>query len=185
MNFKLYYPKMNKKHILLTFTLVLGLFACNEEPKQTTEDTTKTAETLKQLVKQENDDFYKKDVTVWSKNFAHTPDVYWMCVEDNVTLRATGWNDLEKFVGDWMKENPKPEVANNQYDDFHTVVSGDLAFLRYKKTIKNNDGSSKVMLEHRTFQNIDGEWKVIGMTSAPGYDTKGSTSNVFMHVVSK
>lgn len=175
---------MKKELVLLVFTVFLGLTACNEKPQKSTEVSTETNEKLKSLVKQENDDFYKKDVKVWSNHFAHTPDVYWMCVEDDVTLRATGWNDLEKFVGDWMKENPNPEPASNTYDDFHSVVSGDLAFLRYKKSFKTKEGIAKTMLEHRTFQNIDGEWKVIGMTSAPGYDTKGSTPNIFMHTSS-
>jgi hypothetical protein len=133
-------------------------------------------------VKQENLDFYKKDINVRKKYYANTPGVYWMCVEDDVTLRAQGWTDLEKFVGDWMKENPQSDTVENNaiYANFHSVVADSMAFLRYTKRVQKEKGE-KFTLEQRTFQYIDNSWKVIGMTSAPGHSSEGSTANVFVH----
>jgi hypothetical protein len=55
----------------------------------------------------------QEDMAAWSRHFAHTPSVYWICVEDDVTLQANGWSDLEKFVGTWMKANPVPEADSS------------------------------------------------------------------------
>lgn len=142
-------------------------------------------DTLRAAVVQENKDFYKKDLAVWGRHFAHTPAVYWICVEDDVTLRAMGWKDLEQFVGGWMKENPVPVpdslLQKDRIEEFHAQIADRLAFVRYKKTRFKEDGTPQTMLEQRTFEREPNGWKIIGMTSAPGYDSKGSTGNVFVH----
>lgn len=141
--------------------------------------------TLKAIAVKEGVDFYKKDLSAWGAHFAHTPSVYWICVEDEVTLRATGWDDLEQFVGGWMKANPVPEpdslLRKDTLEDFLAIIDNTVAFVRYKKKRTQPDGQSKLMLENRSFQKIDGAWKIIGMTSAPGYDRTGSDRNVFVH----
>ena len=148
-------------------------------------DPQKLNETFKSIAKQENLDFYKKDFQSWSKHFVHSNSVYWICVEDEVTLRATGWDDLNKFVSQWMKENPKPDsdtlLKQDTINDFQVELSDDIAFVRYKKNHMMPDGNVKILLENRTFKLIDNEWKILGMTSAPGYGTPKSTTNVFIH----
>jgi hypothetical protein len=65
------------------------------------------------------------------------------------------------------------------------VIADKLAFMRYRKNKFLPDGSSKMMLENRTFQRMDDGWKIIGMTSAPGYHSAGSEPNVFVHTTAK
>ena len=143
------------------------------------------SETFKTIAVQENLDFYKKDLQAWSNHFVHSSSVYWICVEDDVTLRATGWDDLNQFVTQWMKENPTPDsdtlLKQDTIDDFKVELSNDVAFVRYKKNHKMPDGKTKALLENRVFKLIDNEWKILGMVSAPGYATPKSTANVFIH----
>jgi hypothetical protein len=168
----------------------LALYSCQQSAAVNTSPVTKTdslqtVAQLKATVVQENKDFYKKDLALWGRHFAHTPSVYWICVEDAVTLRATGWDDLQQFVGDWMRQHPEPLpdslLQKESIDDFQTVLADQLAFVRYKKIKMDANGKPQTILEHRTFQWQDSAWKIIGMTSAPGYNTKGSTDNVFVH----
>lgn len=185
---------MQFKALITGCVFVLMMAACqqaathDEAASKPATDTAALAEQLQTACVQENADFYKKDVAVWSRNFAHTLSVYWICVEEDVTLRATGWPDLEQFVGGWMKENPTPEpdslLKKERIEDFQLELADKLAFVRFKKIRHRPGKSEQLILENRTFQYTNGGWKIIGMTSAPGYNTKGSNSNIFVHTVS-
>ncbi len=173
------------KHFLL-LTAIIFFASCNA----TTNTKSATAspelnEKFKSIARQENIDFYKKDIQAWSKHFLHSNAVYWICVEDDVTLRATGWDDLNQFVSQWMKENPIPDsdtlLKQDTIDDFQVELSNELAFVRYKKNHMMPDGKIKVLLESRTFKLVENEWKIVGMTSAPGYATPKSVANIFIH----
>jgi hypothetical protein len=169
-------------YLLLSATI---LFANCTQKKSPTNDNQKLYENFKSIATQENIDFYKKDLQAWSKHFLHSNAVYWICVEDDVTLRATGWDDLNQFVGGWMKENPIPDsdslLKQDIIEDFQVELSNQLAFVRYKKNHKMPDGKVKILLESRIFKLDNNEWKILGMTSAPGYATAKSTANVFIH----
>lgn len=173
-----------KNCIVLAVTIFLASCSTKTETK-TINSSTELNETFKSIARQENLDFYKKDLQAWSKHFLHSNSVYWICVEDDVTLRAIGWDDLNQFVSQWMKENPTPDsdtlLKQDTIDDFQVELSTGLAFVRYKKNHVMPDGKVKVLLESRTFKLVENEWKILGMTSAPGYATPKSTSNVFIH----
>jgi hypothetical protein len=184
---------MKIKYRIIVSLVLLFVIGCKEKKQQpaSVDEINKDSLTalFTAIAVKENTDFYKKDITAWSSHFAHTPSVYWICVEDDVTLRATGWDDLSQFVGSWMKQNPVPEadslLKKEVIEDVQTVLGDKVAFLRYKKNKFMPDGSKKIMLENRTFELINNEWKIIGMTSAPGYNSKGSEPNVFIHTTAK
>jgi hypothetical protein len=173
-----------RNYLLLAATICLANCNPKSDSKSTTAST-ELNETLKSIARQENLDFYKKDIQAWSNHFVHSNAVYWICVEDDVTLRATGWEDLNQFVSQWMKENPTPDsdtlLKQDTIDDFVVELSDGLAFVRYKKNHMMPDGKVKVLLESRTFKLVENEWKILGMTSAPGYTTPKSTANIFIH----
>lgn len=177
--------KSTLKNCLLLAVFIF-ITSCNKKTDvKSVKTSSELKETFKSIVQQENIDFYKKDFQAWSKHFLHSNSVYWICVEDDVTLRATGWDDLNQFVSKWMKENPKPDsdslLKQDTIDDFKVELSDELAFVRYKKNHLMPDGKIKVLLESRTFKLVENEWKILGLTSAPGYATPKSTANVFIH----
>ncbi len=82
----------------LGFSTSLFLTSCNtKSTTKSASDKVQLADNLKTIVQQENADFYKKDLALWSQHFVHSNAVYWTCVEDDVTLRATGWDDLNQL----------------------------------------------------------------------------------------
>jgi hypothetical protein len=177
-----------KFKIHLFLIALFFLISCNSKSDVNTKliaPSPELVETLKAIVKKENSDFYKKDLKAWSNHFLHSEAVYWICVEDDVTLRATGWKDLYQFVSKWMKENPTPQsdtlLKQDTIEDFHVELSNEIAFVSYKNNHMMPDGKAKVFLENRIFKLIDNEWKILSITSAPGYSTPKSTSNVFIH----
>ncbi len=175
-----------KFNIGILVVVIILFLSCNQNIKpEILVDKKNLSDALKSIATQENLDFYKKDFQSWSKHFVHSNSVHWICVEDDITLRATGWEDLNKFVSTWMKENPIPDsdslLKQDTIDDFQVDLSDSLAFIRYKKNHKMPDGKIKILLESRTFKLVDSEWKILGMTSAPGYSTPKSTPNIFIH----
>lgn len=169
----------------LMFFVALGfLFSCNLNSKKL-DSKEKITSILKARALEENKTFYKKDIASWGKCFLHSPSVYWVCVEDDVTLRANGWEDLKQFVASWMKDNPIAEndsiINKSVIEDFNVELDNEIAFVNYKKSLMMPDGLKKVILENRVFKLDKDEWKILGMVSAPGYPTPKSSKNVFVH----
>jgi hypothetical protein len=169
----------------LIFIVVLGLlFGCNQN-KRTLDSKEKIVSVLKARALEENRAFYKKDSTAWNNCFLHSPSVYWVCVEDDVTLRANGWEDLKQFVASWMKDNPIPEndsiINKSTIEDFNVELDNEIAFVKYKKNQIMPDGLKKTILESRVFKLDKAEWKIVGLVSVPSYSTFKSSKNIFVH----
>ncbi|TAH02141.1 MAG: hypothetical protein EAZ15_05840 [Sphingobacteriales bacterium] len=170
---------------LLILIIIFFCASCVTKNKATlTPKTQKIIERLKLISNQENLHLYKKDSIEWRKHFVHSNSVFWIFVEEDVTLRAIGWNDLNQFISKWMKENPTPYsdivLKHDTIQDFKVEIADKLAFVQYKKN-HVIDGKVKMLLQSRTFKLINNEWKILGFTSAVGYSTTNSTKNVFLH----
>ncbi|HAD15125.1 MAG TPA: hypothetical protein DCF33_22095 [Saprospirales bacterium] len=169
--------------ILLTFTLFL--FNCTQPtPPAAVPDLKQEESAILKAIENESRTFYKKDHDAWSSHYIHSPKVHWVCVETDVTLRADGWEDLSKFVTDWMKENPEPmdyDQANFQDSNVQVTISGDLAFVSMKSSNKQPDGSMRQLIGSRTMLRENGSWKILSMTSYPSDMPEGSTANVYVH----
>jgi hypothetical protein len=177
--------KYQKIYHLLLSAIFLFYGCSNSNGTYTKTETNKINETLKSITTQENVDFYKKDFNAWSNHFDHSNALSWVCVEDDVTLRATGWDDLNRFVGSWMKINPKPEsdtdLKLDSIIDFKSELSKNLAYVTFKKQHHMPDGKTRMLLENRVFKLIGADWKIISLTSVPAYNTPKSTNNIFLH----
>jgi ketosteroid isomerase-like protein len=136
------------------------------------------------VIENESRAFYKKDNNAWASHFIKIPKVHWVCVETGVTLRADGWDDLSKFVADWMKENPEPidyDQANFEDSNVQVTISGDLAFVSMKSSNTQPDGSLRQLIGSRTMLRENGSWKILSMTSYPSDSPEGCTANVYVH----
>lgn len=137
-----------------------------------------------QVIENESRAFYKKDHAAWANHYVHSPKVHWVCVETDVTLRADGWDDLSKFVAEWMEANPEPmdyDGANFQNSDVQVTLNGDLAFVSMKSSNTQPDGSLRQLIGSRTMLRENGGWKILSMTSYPSDSPAGSTGNVYVH----
>lgn len=181
-----------KKILPFAITLFTGIFClqnCTQptttEPAATPAPDTKQDEAaILQVIENESRAFYKKDHAAWASHYVHSPKVHWVCVETDVTLRADGWDDLSKFVADWMKANPEPmdyDGANFQNSDVQVTINGDLAFVSMKSSNTQPDGSLRQLIGSRTMLRENGEWKILSMTSYPSDSPTGSTRNIYVH----
>jgi ketosteroid isomerase-like protein len=128
--------------------------------------------------------FYKKDHAEWRKSYVQSPKVHWVCVEPDVSLRAKGWDDLSKFVADWMKANPEPmdyDKAQFKTDSVQVTIEGNMAFVSMNASNIQPDGSVRYTVGSRTMQKENGTWKILSMTSYPNDSPTGSSANVYAH----
>jgi hypothetical protein len=139
---------------------------------------------IMQAIEGESRAFYQKDHTAWSEYYVQGPEVFWACVEEAVTLRASGWADLSQFVSAWMKDNPEPvdyDAAEFRHTDIHMTIHGSLAFVSMRSSNIQPDGKLRTLNNSRTMQNVDGRWKILSMVSYPNDVPQGSTPNVYVH----
>jgi hypothetical protein len=166
--------------IVILLTILIS--SCATNTQKPNEETEKKA--IMSIVENENKTFYAKNHAAWSKHYVQNEKVFWACVEPEVTLRASGWNDLSKFVASWMKDNPQPldyKKANFQNSDIKITLSNDLAFVSMLSTSNEENGQVKKLNNNRTMQKIDGNWKILSMTSYPADSPRNSEKNVYFH----
>jgi hypothetical protein len=128
--------------------------------------------------------FYKKDHVSWSKFYVQSPKLHWICVEEGVSLRAKGWEDLNQFVATWMKENPDPidyEKAEFKSNNAQVTIEGNMAFATMESSNIQPDGKVRYTVSSRTMLKENNTWKILSMTSYPNDSPKGSTANVYAH----
>jgi ketosteroid isomerase-like protein len=174
--------------LITTILIILSMFShlsCQDNSRQSEKyDPSEDEKRILSVIENESRDFYRKDHESWSTHYVQTPEVFWVCVEPDVTLRANGWQDLSQFVATWMDENPEPmdyDAAEYKLSDIEISISGDLAFVTMKSSNIQPDGSLRTLNGNRTMKRIDGEWKIVSMTSYPNDIPEGSTPNIYVH----
>ncbi|MFM2268687.1 MAG: hypothetical protein RL757_2128 [Bacteroidota bacterium] len=166
---------------MLAVSLAAMLSSCSQ-PK--TVDLEKEKATILESLTKESRSFYGRDYANWEKFYVHSPKTQFVCVEPDVTLRAVGWDDLSKFIGTYIKENPQPidyNKANYTRKDIAFSLEGNMAFVSWSGTNIQPDGSLRSLIEYRTMLKENGEWRILSMVSYPSDNPKGSTPNVYLH----
>ncbi len=167
---------MKKTFCILALSLSILFIGCQEKnaPIDNSE--------LVKVIENETKTFYEKDFENWSSNFVQDNRVSWICVEPEILLRANGWEDLSKFVGSWMKENPKPidyKKANFKITDLKVTTQPNMAFVSFKYSNENSDVAVNKSIESRVFLLENKNWKILSMVSYPDDNSRNSTQNIY------
>lgn len=160
--------------------LIILATSCAKQKVNSTEEKSK----IVAVIENETKTFYKKDFTLWSQNFAHSENLHWLCVEPTVMLRANGWNDLSKFVSQWMTENPEPidyDSAKFEIKNLSTTIKDSIAFVKFNYINQNKNVAVNNSIESRTLKKEKNNWKILSMTSYPNTNSKDGTKNVFLY----
>lgn len=177
---------MRNVSFLLLF--LLGLHSCQNVSRQVPEvDFETEKQAILKAIENETRSFYLKDHAKWSESYAHSAKVHWVCVEPDVTLRASGWDDLSQFVAGWMKANPEPmdyEKSKFETSNVQVTINGNTAFVSMNGSNLQPDGSTRYTIGSRTMVKENRSWKILSMTSYPSDSPAGSTANVYVHQVS-
>lgn len=165
-------------------SLLLLLPACNNNSGNKITDTQNDRNHIYEIIINESRDFYRKDFAAWSSHYIHAPEVFWLCVEEDVSLRADGWADLEKFVHDWMIENPEAVPFDNdkyKIENLRIDIDHNTAFATFQGKFLRPDGNTRMTKENRILKKTESGWKILSMSSYPDILSEGSTKNVFVH----
>lgn len=126
----------------------------------------KIQDEIKREIALESEYFYKRDFANWSARYLQDPKVYWSCIEENVILEARGWENLSKFVGDYMKANPQPLLVEIKRDNFKFQQYGNAVWVTFDEYQTTAD--KKLALRGtRIFEKTKDGWKVVYMNSYP------------------
>jgi hypothetical protein len=172
---------MKKIVPLMTSLCAILFFNCQE--KKANPEVSKN-EIIK-VIENETKTFYKKDFNAWSSNFVQDERIFWVCAEPEMLLRANGWADLSKFIGDWMKENPKPidyEKALFKINDLKITVQNNMAFVKFNYLNQNKDVAVNNSMENRVLIFDNQKWKIISITSYPNDSDRESGVNVYNYL---
>jgi hypothetical protein len=182
------------KNLVGLFIGLVFLTSCQEGRQQvaqapaqvsTTLERAKDSLAIMEAIALESRNFYLKDHKAWAASYVHSPKVHWICVEPGISLRANGWDDLSKFVADWMVANPKPmelKQSNSAHSTVEMEIFPEMAFVTIEASNLNEDGkTTRYTMGSRTMVKQNGEWKILSMTSYPNDSPSGSTPNVYKH----
>jgi hypothetical protein len=175
-----------KRQLLLSVLCLLLVQACVKVSGDASSSISLEDEkaAILKAIENETRSFYLKDHTKWSESFVHSSKVHWVCVEPDVTLRASGWDDLSQFVAGWMKENPQPmdyEKSKFENSNVQVTIEGNTAFVSMNGSNIQPDGTTRYTTGSRTMLKENGVWKILSMTSYPSDSPAGSTVNVYVH----
>jgi hypothetical protein len=169
---------MKKIIYLLLISISLFIVSCQEKNKAPD-----NADIVK-VIENETRTFYEKDFKSWSLNFVQDNRVSWICVEPKILLRANGWADLSKFVGDWMKENPEPidyKKANFKITNLKVTALENMVYVSFEYSNENKDVAVNKSIENRVLILENEKWKIISMASYPNENARNSTQNIYIY----
>lgn len=173
------------RQILLVILVLFTAQSCqNISRSNFTNNSEIEKKAILKAIEDETRAFYSKDHSKWSESYLHSSKVFWVCVEPDVTLRASGWDDLSLFVAGWMKENPKPidyEKSKFEQNNVQMTIEGNIAFVSMNGSNIQPDGNIRFINGSRTMIKENGIWKILAMTSYPSDSPNGSSANVYVY----
>jgi len=127
-------------------------------------DETMKVEILKSI-QEESDLFYDRDFERWSAKFEES-SVSWTCVEEKgFILQAYTKKDLDKLVGDYMKENPTPETVTIKRENFVFISDVNAVWVNFDE-YQTVEDKTKVLKGVRLMKKLDNQWIISGMHSS-------------------
>ena len=88
-----------------------------------------------------------------------TDQVTWNTADGSFGFH-TGWDNIAKGLKEWFA-TAKKEKPEQTTDNFQYYISGNLAFVSYSTTSKNEQGKITKMRDNKTLKRIKGQWKIL------------------------
>jgi hypothetical protein len=173
------------------FLAVLIAFACSQPAQKNStanqpfnEVAEKSA--IMETIVNETESFYKRDYEGWKKNFAQTDYAFQAWSNADGTFDAkTGWDEVDKKIGAYIKANPV-EAGKSSYprvERKNMVIkffSEKLAYLVWDQYNSDKDGLTFLLSkDQRIMEKIDGEWKIVNVSSYWDYQNVIPADSVY------
>ncbi|MGB3588184.1 MAG: hypothetical protein WBA23_16665 [Tunicatimonas sp.] len=139
------------------FLLTLLLFSVTTLLAQETEE-----DAIRQVIEGETNAWLERDYNQWAKHWGHTPYAYFSVTMNEYIEFADGWDEISSHMERTMEETPPVNSEMNvDRSDWHYKITDNLAWARFNQSTNNG-----VMLkEQRVLEKMDGQWKIINMTT--------------------
>lgn len=155
-------------------------------------------ELLMELIKKETECFFKRDYNCWQSYYAQTDYAFQAWNNENGTFEAMyGWQEVNNHAREYLKDNPV-EKREDKMGEEHSVkqkVSSHPDVIRKNIKVKfftdklayliwdqyNSDNNIQKYYhskDSRIMEKINGEWKIVNVTSYWDYRNPIPASNL-------
>ena len=152
----------------LLFLCLFTIISYQLIPKKTSLDEA-TYEAILNTLNEETEAFFSRDYEHWTSKWVHKDYIYksYMIMTDSSMSEMLGWQNIEAFGRDYIKNHLKPEVPPTPLSKIEVRFYGEGAWVSFQQ----QDPQRGLKRETRLLEKEKGEWKIAGMhTTVYGFD---------------
>ncbi|MFA0962715.1 nuclear transport factor 2 family protein [Roseivirga sp. BDSF3-8] len=166
----------NAALLLILISVLTGGAGCINDQKEAPHDIISPAPDLRQekdaiiqTLNNETRAAFQRDYQAWQEYWVHSPAVSktYINFADNSHSESIGWQEISRFVKEFIEAHPEPEPLPSLVDDIDVRLYDDGAWVSYQQ----QDSIRGRKRETRLMEKVDGQWKIAGMhTTIYGID---------------
>jgi len=157
-----------KPNILFYVLLIVisTAFTLQAQPQDLNTELEKAA--ITKVLEAETKCFFSRNYDCWKENWLQADYVFlaWNNGKGSYSA-ARGWAEVDKMIGDYIKDNPDyshPEVIRKDFK--FSFLSNDYAYLTYLQYNGDPTGTYfKKSQEVRLMQKVEGNWKIVQVSA--------------------
>lgn len=145
--------------LLIFLSLMLGCHSSKETSKQEILIQEKSA--ILNRLNNETKDAFQRDYEAWKENWVHDSRISKIYINytDSTFSESVGWQNISKFIYDFMQKHPEPEPTPKLLDSINVRFYENGAWV----TFYQQDSIRGLKRETRLMEKINGAWKIAGM----------------------
>ena len=120
---------------------------------------------IKQVIMDEAKFYYARNIEKWANCYRQTPQTYWAMIDrEGGTTQKEGWDNINTFLTDYFKENPKTVKCTFKRENYNfRKVNPTYIWVTFDQ-IKTLAGKKDLSKETRILELIKSEWKIVNRT---------------------
>jgi hypothetical protein len=105
--------------------------------------------------------FFNRDYDLWAAQWVHEAFIAktYMVFSDSSQSEMLGWQAINEFAKDYMREHPEPEPVPTLLSEIDVRLYGKGAWVSFRQ----DDPARGLKRETRLMEKVNGQWKIAGM----------------------
>lgn len=105
--------------------------------------------------------FFNRDYELWAAQWVHEEFIAktYMVFSDSSQSEILGWQAINEFAMDYMREHPAPEPIPVLLNEINLRLYGLGAWVSFRQ----DDPARGLKRETRLMEKVNGQWKIAGM----------------------
>ena len=147
--------------LLRSLAAAACLAGCADAPPEPPADADRDRALVLDAVNGETRAALARDYEAWRGHWVHEPYVTktYVNVADGTGSETVGWDAVDGFVGDYLREHPEPEPPPRPVTDADVRLYGDGAWVGYEQV----DADQGRKRESWLMERVGGRWRIAGM----------------------